>query len=305
MTVAVIITLMASFIWAITNHIDKYLLCKIDDSTSSIKTLLVFSTLIAGIILSPIWLAINKFQVQISLIALGVVVIAGILYVASTYLYFKALEKNDASIIVVMYQLLPVFSYIFSLIFFNEVLGLKEIIGGLIIILSAITISLDFSETSDKNKAVALILTIFSSILYSLFYICFDFATRNSSYNSVAFWYQVVLIFIGIFFICIKAYRQDFINMIRNNGKKFVSLNITNEALNLIANLMVNFANLTIPLAIANTLNGFQGAFVFIIGAVGVLLYPKIFSEELSRKIIIQKLVCIMLGIVGLFIMFY
>lgn len=54
MTIAVVITLLASFIWAATSHIDKYLLCKIDSSTSSIKTLMVISSLIAGGVLSPI-----------------------------------------------------------------------------------------------------------------------------------------------------------------------------------------------------------------------------------------------------------
>lgn len=61
MTAAVIITLIAAFIWAITNHIDKFLLCKIDSSTSNIKTLLLFSSLVAGIVIAPIWLIINKF----------------------------------------------------------------------------------------------------------------------------------------------------------------------------------------------------------------------------------------------------
>lgn len=39
---------------------------------------------------------------------------------------------------------------------------------------------------------------------------------------------------------------------IKNNGKKYFSLNITNEVINLIANLLVNFANVTIPLAIGS-----------------------------------------------------
>jgi hypothetical protein len=83
-----------------------------------------------------------------------------------------------------------------------------------------------------------------------------------------------------------------------------VSLNVLNEAINLIANLMINFANLTIPLALVNTLSGFQGPFAFIIGAVGVVICPRIFSEELNKKVVIQKTACIILSIVGLVIMF-
>lgn len=304
MTFAVIITLTASFLWAITNHIDKYMLCNIDSSTSNVKTLLLFSSLVAGIVLSPIWLFISKFQIQIDIIPLIFVFIAAILYLLATYFYFKALEKNDASIVVVMFQLIPVFSYIFSLLFFEENLNTNEIIGALIIISSAVIISFDFSKSSSKNKFIALILMTVSSLLYSLYFICFDFAMRNGSYNSVAFWYQIGLFLVGIVLISIKSFRVAFIKMLKNNGKKFISLNVTNEILNLVANLMVNFANLTIPLALANTLNGFQGAFCFIIGVIGVTIFPRIFSEELNKKIVIQKIISIILGIIGLVVMF-
>jgi len=109
---------------------------------------------------------------------------------------------------------------------------------------------------------------------------------------------------VGTTLLCVKSFRTSFIKMLKVNGKKFISLNITNEVINLVANLMVNFANLTIPLALANTLNGFQGAFVFIIGIIGVLILPKIISEDLSKKVVSQKIVCIILGIIGLIVMF-
>ena len=44
---AVFLAILASFLWALTNHIDKFLLDGIDESGSNIKTLIVFSTLVA------------------------------------------------------------------------------------------------------------------------------------------------------------------------------------------------------------------------------------------------------------------
>ena len=113
-----------------------------------------------------------------------------------------------------------------------------------------------------------------------------------------------ICLLIGICLISIKSFRTAFIKTLKSNGKKFIPLNITNEAINLIANLMVNFANLTIPLALANTLNGFQSAFVFIIGVIGVALFPKIISEDLNKRNVLQKVFCIGLGIIGLVVMF-
>ena len=304
MTFAIVLTIFASFLWGITNHIDKFMISGIDESGSSVKTLLVFSTLVAGIVLSPIWLIVSKFSVSISNISLICVLLSSFIYILATYFYFKALEKNDASIVVVMFQLIPVFSYILALIFFKENLAIQQIIGSIVIILSAVLISFDFEERNNKSKWLALILMTLSSLFYATYFFLFDIGIRNSSYNSCAFWFQIGFLILGIILICIKSYRTTFIKAIKNNGKKYFSLNITNEVINLIANLLVNFANVTIPLALANVLNGFQGAFVFILGVIGVKLLPKYFKENMSKKIVVQKISCIILSIIGLIIMF-
>lgn len=301
---AIIVTIFASFLWGITNHIDKFMINGIDESGSSVKTLLVFSTLIAGLVFSPIWLIISKFSVSISTISLMAILISSLIYILATYFYFKALDKNDASIVVVMYQMMPVFSYILALIFFKENLTIQQIIGSIIIILSAIIISFDFEEKNNKNKFKALILMTLSSLLYAIYFILFDVAIRHSSYNSCAFWYQIGFLIIGIILICIKSYRTTFIKAIKNNGKIYLALNVTNEVLNLIANLLVNFVNITIPIALANVLNGFQGTFVFILGIIGVKFLPKYFKENLNKKVILQKVSCIVLSVIGLIVMF-
>lgn len=304
MTLAIFITIFASFLWGITNHIDKFMISGIDESGSSVKTLLVFSTLVAGVVLSPIWLIVSKFSISISNISLICVLLSSFVYILATYFYFKALEKNDASIVTVMFQLIPVFSYILALVFFKENLAMQQIIGAIVIILSAVLISFDFEERNNKSKWLALILMTLSSLFYATYFFLFDIGIRNSSYNSCAFWFQIGFLILGIILICFKSYRTTFIKAIKNNGRKYFSLNITNEVINLIANLLVNFANVTIPLALANVLNGFQGAFVFILGVIGVKLLPKYFKENISKKIVIQKISCIILSIIGLIIMF-
>lgn len=304
MILAVTISLTAAFLWAITSHIDKFMIDGIDKSGSSIKTLLVFSTLIAGICLSPIWLIISNFKVDISVISLISVITASIFYILATYFYYKALEKNNVSIVLVMSQLIPVFSYILGLILFKENLSSNQIIGSMVIILSAILISFDLEEKTNKSKWKALLLMIISSLGYAIYFILFDVAIRNSSYNSCAFWYQIGFLILGIILMCIKDFRKTFIKAIKKNGKRYFSLNITNEVLNLGANLLINFANLTIPLAVANVLNGFQGVFAFILGVIGVKLLPKYFKENLNKRVVIQKIVCIILSILGLIVMF-
>lgn len=304
MTKAIIITIFASFLGGITNHIDKLMINGVDESGKSVKTMMIFSSLIAGLVFTPVWLVFSKFSVSISMVSLISVFLAAAVYVLAAYFYFKALDNNDASIVVTMFQLIPVFSYIISLIFFKENLTIQQIIGAIIIILSAVIISFDFKEKNNKSKFIALLLMTLSSLFFAIYYILFDVAIRNSPYNSCAFWYQVGLLLMGIILMCVKNYRNTFIKAIKTNGKTYFTLNMTNEGINLIANLLINFANLTIPIALANVLSGFQGAFVFILGVIGVKLLPKYFKEDLTKNIVLQKVSCIVLSVVGLIVMF-
>lgn len=305
MSLPIILTLVASFIWSITSHIDKYALCKIDNFNSSLKTMLIFSTLIVGIIFSPIWLIKLKLNIIIDLNILIIIFISSICYLLSIFFYFKALEKNETSIVVSMFQLVPIFSYILSRIFFKEILTIKELIGAIIIILSAMIISYDFNNCNNKTKTIALIYMIFSSMFEALYYFTFEISMRNSTFELCSFWHQLFFLLIGIILINIKSYKNSFSYILKEKGKKFINLNLFNELLNFIANLMVNFANLFIPIAIANTLSSFQGVFVFFVGIIGTIFFPTFIFEDLNLEIIIQKLICILLSLVGIFIMFY
>lgn len=91
MTLAVILSLLASFIWAITNHIDKFMVSGIDDANSSIRILLVFSTFVAGLVLSPFWLIFSRFNISISMVSLICVLASSLTYIVATLLYFKAM----------------------------------------------------------------------------------------------------------------------------------------------------------------------------------------------------------------------
>ena len=305
MTLAITLTILASFLWGITNHIDKFMINGIDENGNNVKTLLVFSTFVAGIVLTPIWLILSKFNLAISTLSLISVLSASVVYILATYFYFKALSENDASIVVVMFQLIPVFSYILALILFKENLNLQQIIGSLIIIASAVIISFDFKEKNNKKKFKALLLMTLSSLLYAVYFILFDIAIRDSAYYSCAFYYQIGFLLLGIILLFIKSFRTSFLKAIKNNGKQYLALNTTNEVINLTANLLVNFANLTIPIALANVLNGLQGMFVFILGVLGTIFLPKYFKENLSKDIVFQKVFCIILGIIGLIVLVF
>ena len=181
MTLAITLTILASFLWGITNHIDKFMINGIDENGNNVKTLLVFSTFVAGIVLTPIWLILSKFNLAISTLSLISVLSASVVYILATYFYFKALSENDASIVVVMFQLIPVFSYILALILFKENLNLQQIIGSLIIIASAVIISFDELPHAEKHVIIIIVVKIKDIIFFILlsFQQCHNFSSGS------------------------------------------------------------------------------------------------------------------------------
>ena len=129
--------------------------------------------------------------------------LSAVSYIIAVYLYFKSLETSDTSIVVAMFQLIPVFSYILGIIFFKETLTLKQLIGSIIIIASAILISIDKKEKNNNFKV--LILMTLSSLLCSIYYLFFELGFRTDSYKTCAFYFQISLLVIGIILMFIKC----------------------------------------------------------------------------------------------------
>lgn len=305
MVLAIMLAVLASFLWSITNHTDRFLVNGVDRAASSIKTLMVFSTLIAGIMAATIWLCFNGWQIpSINWPAFTLIFGSAGCYVVASYLYFRALDGNETSRIVVLYQLIPMFSYVLGLIFLHETLNLRQIGGSLIILVAAVIISINFRQKAKTNQRQALLFMLLSCLAFALYYLLFDLAREQSSYDSCAFWYQIGMVIFGLGFIIVPSFRNNFTQAIRRNGKIYVPLNLMNELLNSAAVLMSNYAVIALPLALANVMNGLQPAFTFILGVIGMKLMPKYFEEDLSRPAVIQKLGCIVLIGIGLAVIF-
>lgn len=229
---------------------------------------------------------------------------SGIIYIIGFTLYLKALNLNDTSLVVILLGLIPVFSFVLSYLLFKETLTIRQIVGAVTIIISASALSLGNSSLTKNEKIKVFVLMIFSSFFQALYYVLFDIGTRYTNFNNCSFYFQITLIIIGIFFLSIRSFRVSFVSSLKGKSKKIVGLNLVNEVLNLLGNTCVNYANLFIPIALANVLTGFQGIFAFIIGSIGMISAPAYFCEDISRDSIIQKVSSAILSIIGLIIMF-
>ncbi len=297
------LSLLSSFIWASTNHIDKYLISKVAKE-GDYKGLIVFSSFVSGILVLPFFLIVTRFKIGIDFLALLYILLAVISAFIAIIFYFKALGNNDTALLIAIYQTIPLFIYILGLVFLGEQLTLKQVLGGLIILLSAIFITFDFKNLNfQKNKKIALFLMLGSSILYSLQDIFFRLATLRVDFNIINAWHNIIMVVLGVVLISIKDFRNSFIDIVKSNGKRVFSLNILNEIIYASANIIANYAMTLSPVAIVSILStGMQPMFAFVIGLLGIILLPKIFDDKEARADKVQKIICMLCSIIGLII---
>lgn len=96
-----------------------------------------------------------------------------------------------------------------------------------------------------------------------------------------------------------KKYRQGFIKVIKKHKISVIGLNMVNEIIDVVAKMAMNFAILLAPLALVWITNGFQPLFALLYGIILTLFFPKIIKENISKKTILQKLIFIVIIIIG------
>ena len=294
-----LIALLPPALWSITNHIDKYLLSKYFKE-GSVGALMVFSSLI-GVILLPIIYFIHPAVITSFNWSYLLISINGLFYLSAVLPYFYALQKDETSITVPLFQMIPVYSFVLGYLFLGEKLTIMQIIGGLIILLGALFISLEIETIKHfKLKKDVFLLMTLSSLLYSINFILFKFFAIDYNFYITSFWEYVGFAFFAIILILfIKKYRNEFFKVIKVNSIKVVSVNGINEIINIIAKIAFNFASLIVPVTLVWIVNGSQPFFVFIFGIILTLLFPKFAKEDLSKKVLLQKIIAIFVMFVG------
>jgi hypothetical protein len=176
-----------------------------------------------------------------------------------------------------------------------------QMMGGLLIILGAIGISFDISDRKKiKFKQEVFWLMMLSSLLLSLNFLFFKYFAIQSDFWFTSFWeYVGFAIFAVLLMVFVKSYRNEFINVLKNNRLTVLSLNGVNEIINIIAKVAFNVASLLTPVTLVWIVNGLQPFFVFVYGVLLTVLLPKISRENITRKALLQKIVAIIVMFIG------
>lgn len=300
------LSLAAPFLWAIANHIDKYLLSKHFEG-NGIGAIFLFST-IFSVVVPPIIFCIKPEIVSgitpgDMLLLIGIGAIGAIAFL----LYLHALDIEESSVVVPLLQMIPVFGYFLGDLILGETLNRMQIVAAAIVILGVVVLSLELEgDQKMRIKRKVLLLTAGASFLFALQETGFKSVAIRDGFMQSVFWQYLGLTCVGIIsFLCIPKYRNEFTNMFQTKLSLVLTLNISTEILYILGNICSSMAALLAPVAIVLVVSSYQPLFVFVGGTLLTMFLPKIATEKISPRHLLQKIVAILIILLGSCLLYY
>ncbi len=297
------IAIIGPFLYALTNHIDKIILEKYFRQ-GGIGTLLLFSSLLSVTSLPLVYWA-DPRVFAVSSFHILVLAVVGLLDVLVLVCYLIALKNDEASVVVVFYQLMPVFGYVLGYFILGERLTHMQLLAMALVIFGTTIVSFEVdSENRFRLRRKTILPMVAASFFWATEGVIFKAVALEENFLRSFFWEHVMLTIIGIIiFVFMRPYREHFLSAIRNNSKAILSLNVLNEAFYMLGNFAFAAAFMLAPVALVLLTQSFQPIFVLGIGIFLTVFFPKITAEKIHARHLWPKIIAILITGIGAYLL--
>ena len=284
-------------LWAASTHIDKYLIERYFKNSDT-AVLMVFTAFI-GLLMLPFILFFEPATLQLSFISIVIMIVSGIFYMGAMLFYLQALQSSEASIVAPLFQMSILFTFLLGYLILGEKISVMHALGAGVIILGALSLSLDSSFHFKALKLRTLFFMLLSTFVLALSLVIFKFFAIREQFWSTTFWTYVGEAFFGIGILLIPKYWRQFKILLKTNTKSLLTINGVNELINLGGSLGARFASLLAPVALVSAISSTTSMFVFIFGVLLTVFIPRLAQEDISRKNLLQKGTAVILVTAG------
>jgi drug/metabolite transporter (DMT)-like permease len=262
------LAILAAISWALVNNLDKIIITRFIKSPLGI---VVIEGLV-GFLVSLFFLQsidLSKVPLTIALFC----ILAGLLLYVFNYLYYRALADSDPTVVAILMQTVPLFTFVWGYLYFSESFTIPVYIGAVLIIGGSILATLEkhSANTGDlkgghKHIRTALLIMIPANILLSLNYAIQKYAFQYTDDKTVFFLGRVGGLFFALFFLLVPAVRKSIQEFLSIKKLKEWSFFLFIELFNLAGIFLVTIAYSLGPISLVTTVTSIQPVFVAIIG---------------------------------------
>ncbi len=298
-----LLTLISPFLYAISNHVDRILLEKYFKD-GGVGTLMLFSSLLSALALPFLFFA-DPLALSVGIKNIFILATVGVMNILVLWFYLLAIKDEEASVVIVFYQLVPVFGYVLGYFILGESLTQLQLIAMTVIILGTTIVSFEIDDENNfKLRQQTILYMLAASFFWALGSVIFKAVAMEENVWRSLFWEHVMLVVVGIgIFALVPTYRSHFKTALRNNSKMILSLNVFNESIYMIGNFIFAHAYLLAPISLILLVDSFQPIFVLAIGIFLTLFFPRVAVEKIHAHHLWQKILAICITGIGTYIL--
>ncbi|MBI5065866.1 EamA family transporter [Candidatus Woesearchaeota archaeon] len=289
--IAIIISL---FAWTGGNIIDKFILSKKNTNSYTYTVTSVSILFIESIIIS-LFLNWNG----ITLAALTLPFISGILSAVSFIAYYYLLKQEEASQILPLLYLTPIGLILIHVFFFESSFTYSQIFGIIAAVLGTIIL-----ESHKTIKELFAQKTTIIGIVYGLL-ISIPIVMNESASHMMPYWNIQLPFATGVIItVSLLLFRKDVRKTLLKHYKLY-PYTIVSEALGMTGNLAFWYALAFITSPLLAAIGNIQPLIIFGFTTLISIYYPHIIKEDLHRKTLLRKFIGIALIVVGTAVIAY
>lgn len=284
--------------WAISTHVDKYLVDKYFKDAST-AVLMVFTGLIDLLALPFMWYFVPSVF-SLSLTSIAVMAASGAFYMGAMLFYLRAIQSEEASVVAPLFQTSILWSVLLAYLFLGEVLTLREFAGVALVLLGALTLAVGPRFQVKKIRGRLFLTMLACTFVLALSSVVFKFFAVDGEFWQTTFWTFAGAALFGIAVMLYPGHAQQFAALFKKNPGAMTAVNAANELINLGGNLGVRYAFLFAPVSVVQAISSTTTLFIFDFGVLLTLFAPRFGREDLSAKNLLQKGAAAILVALGL-----
>lgn len=299
----IIIVLVAYFILAIVGVVDKFLLSQIITDNRlytfliGVLGLFVFTAIP---FVTFAWPGLWGFFLD---------VVSGGFLIAALFLFYRALQEGEASLVIPLIGGgLPLAVFVFSLLFLGSSFSTRQLLAVFFLLVGGVLITLIpkakarwwqfWKRRKPSGVGIAMIATLCFATYFVMsehIYATQGFATGFILSRLGSFFAVCWLLFDSSFIRTLKRFFHDFIKK-----KKYIFF--INQLFGAVGFLGQSYAISIKSAAIVNALQGVQYVFLLIIASGVSLLLPHVIQERVTRIVIAEKSIAIIVIAIGVYL---
>lgn len=253
---------------------------------------------------------------------------AGLLFLFTLIVWYKALHQSEATRVVpIVGALVPIFSFMLSYIFLGETLNLQQFLAFVILISGGVLISVKHTRFYIVREALEKLRNIFgdvlgglhasyrptrrlifnsaaAALLFASYYVLIKFIYMTQPFVGAFVWSRLGTFIGAMMILLVPEWRRLIVK--QQSGQKSpgnMTFFLSVRFLAALAFIMLNWAIALGNVALVNSLQGVQYLFLLALVILLSSRFPKIMKEELSGGVLAQKIVGASLVTLGLYML--